>query len=750
MANAPMSDALRAETLALLKKANGNLTLASQMANVPRTTFQSRVRTAKLSMPAETPHEVSTTVELKDEIRTLKAQIASFNRETLDAKYIREKIIKLAEQPVRVPTWLLNNKAPKSAPGVPTLLASDWHWGEVVDPAQIGGVNEYSLKTAHDRAKRMINNTVDLLNNHMVNPSYPGIVFALGGDMITGDIHEELVATNEREVMPTVVDLWGVLAWCIETLADKFGRVFVPCVGGNHGRNCYDAETEILTSRGWLKIDAIDQDNDEIAAYVPESDTIRFEKSDGWFYDPAYRGDMISVESKGVSLLVTPEHTLWVKAPSAKHDLKSGPKAYEYPFSERKASERKWGDVWAAQCAINGWVGDAPAITVPATERTDEMIIEPNEKWAEFFGWYVSEGCSDDSRITISQSAEMNPEKYARVALLLAELGFEPKLRWNMIRIGCSGLARFLNSEFGKGAKNKRLPAWLKNWPKNLLAAFFDAAMDGDGCWEKRGGSSGGYTSASDELLDGMQEVAFKIGYSTSLGERYTSPVGDSGYCGTARKLGVTKTPYRSMSESRVIQYNGPIWCPRVSTGLVVVRRNGKAVISGNTKKMRAKGRNFTSFDWLLYTFLAKRFEGDARVTFYIPDGADALYSVYGHRYLLTHGDQFRGGDALIGPLGPIVRGDHRKRARNMQINADYDTIVMGHWHQLMQTQKFIVNGSLIGYNEYAYNNNYGFEPPRQALWITHPERGITFHMPVQVDGKKSVTDQPWIQWGKV
>lgn len=405
MANSPMSDALRAETLALLKKANGNLTLASQMANVPRTTFQSRVRTAKLGMPAETPHEVSATVELKDEIRTLKAQIASFNRETLDAKYIREKIIKLAEQPVRVPTWLLNNKAPKSAPGVPTLLASDWHWGEVVDPAQIGGVNEYSIKTAHDRAKRMINNTIDLLNNHMVNPSYPGIVFALGGDMITGDIHEELVATNEREVMPTVVDLWGVLAWCIETLADKFGRVFVPCVSGNHGRN---------------------------------------------------------------------------------------------------------------------------------------------------------------------------------------------------------------------------------------------------------------------------------------------------------------------------------------------------------TKKIRAKGRNFTSFDWLLYTFLAKRFEGDARVTFYIPDGADALYSVYGHRYLLTHGDQFRGGDALIGPLGPIVRGDHRKRARNMQINADYDTIVMGHWHQLMQTQKFIVNGSLIGYNEYAYNNNYGFESPRQALWITHPERGITFHMPVQVDGKKAVTDQPWIQWGKV
>lgn len=29
--------------------------------------------------------------------------------------------------------------------------------------------------------------------------------------------------------------------------------------------------------------------------------------------------------------------------------------------------------------------------------------------------------------------------------------------------------------------------------------------------------------------------------------------------------------------------------------------------------------------------------------------------------YLLTHGDQFRGGDGVIGALGPIIRGDHKK-----------------------------------------------------------------------------------------
>jgi len=60
------------------------------------------------------------------------------------------------------------------------------------------------MKIAHKRAKKMIEVAIDLLNNHMVNPKYPGIVFALGGDMVSGDIHEELMATNDAEIMPVV------------------------------------------------------------------------------------------------------------------------------------------------------------------------------------------------------------------------------------------------------------------------------------------------------------------------------------------------------------------------------------------------------------------------------------------------------------------------------------------------------------------------------------------------------------------
>ena len=83
---------------------------------------------------------------------------------------------------------------------------------------------------------------------------YPGIVAALGGDMISGNIHEELQTTNEINTMPTVLDLFGKLAPALKRLADVFGRVFVPCVSGNHGRDTKKiwAKDRNHTSFDWL------------------------------------------------------------------------------------------------------------------------------------------------------------------------------------------------------------------------------------------------------------------------------------------------------------------------------------------------------------------------------------------------------------------------------------------------------------------------------------------------------------------
>jgi hypothetical protein len=113
--------------------------------------------------------------------------------------------------------------------------------------------------------------------------------------------------------------------------------------------------------------------------------------------------------------------------------------------------------------------------------------------------------------------------------------------------------------------------------------------------------------------------------------------------------------------------------------------------------------------------------------------------------YILTHGDKFKAGDSIIGPIGPLMRGNQKKIARNQAVDQEYDVLLAGHWHQYIHLARLIVNSTLKGYDEFAAQNNYGFEPPTQALWITHPRFGITFRMPVYCEAPKRRAPAEWI-----
>lgn len=418
-----LSDAVLDEALAYLTK-YGNMVQAARALGIPRSTFEGRIREARTRQQrrereqkeremcasespgdgaAPVPPPPQTEIDaLRERLFELESQLRSHRANSLTDEWVKTKLIGLRDGIERFepPTWLVRPVRGEGLPGVPHAFWSDWHWGEVVDPSQIGGVNEFSMAIAHERARRLVEKTIYLLTRHVVNPKYPGIVVALGGDMMSGDIHDELTATNEQPLMPALLDLFGVLRWALKAIADQFGAVIVPCVAGNHGRN---------------------------------------------------------------------------------------------------------------------------------------------------------------------------------------------------------------------------------------------------------------------------------------------------------------------------------------------------------TRKPRMKERAFTNFDWLLYRFLADSLADDDRITFYIPDGPDARYSIFGWRYLLTHGDQFRGGDGMIGHYGPVLRGQRKKQARNAAIGQEFDVMIHGHFHSYWPTQRIIGNGSLKGYDEFANMLNLDYEPATQALWLTHPEHRVTMHIPVYLEeGAKIERDDEW------
>ena len=149
------------------------------------------------------------------------------------------------------------------------------------------------------------------------------------------------------------------------------------------------------------------------------------------------------------------------------------------------------------------------------------------------------------------------------------------------------------------------------------------------------------------------------------------------------------------------------------------------------SRKPRAKLRAKDNLDWLLPKLLEREFRGDKRVTFQIPEAADAWFQVYGRGHLLTHGDQVNGGSGIGGIWPPIMRMRARKTQVHMATDRPFDTLWMGHWHQYIGTAGLVVNGSVKGYDEYAKLSNFAPEPAQQAMAIATPENGITWQAPV-------------------
>lgn len=217
---------------------------------------------------------------LRDENTALRRALTQARREEDSAEHLRETIFQIAGEDPAPPTWLYEPTY-GGAPGVPVSMWSDWHWDEVVKADELGGLNEYNTTVQVRRLKALYTKIIDLAFQHMVNPQYPGIVINLGGDMITGEIHEELADTNERYVLQTLLDLSENIIAALKVIADAFGRVFVPCVVGNHGRMTMKPRMKgvVATSYEWLvycMVKKFFENDDRLQFAIPSETDARY------------------------------------------------------------------------------------------------------------------------------------------------------------------------------------------------------------------------------------------------------------------------------------------------------------------------------------------------------------------------------------------------------------------------------------------------------------------------------------------
>lgn len=147
------------------------------------------------------------------------------------------------------------------------------------------------------------------------------------------------------------------------------------------------------------------------------------------------------------------------------------------------------------------------------------------------------------------------------------------------------------------------------------------------------------------------------------------------------------------------------------------------------TRKVHFSTEMGNALELSMYHNLRKRFENEKRVTFVIDDSYLTYLDIYGYSIRFHHGHAVRYYGGVGGLTIPM-----NKAIAQWDINRQANLSVCGHFHQYMPMRRFVVNGSLIGFNAFALAGKFEFEPPSQSFFLLDKKRGKTVSIPILFD----------------
>jgi hypothetical protein len=131
------------------------------------------------------------------------------------------------------PRWLTPKRKPHRLAATATVQLSDLHLDEVVDPAQVGGLNAYNREIAELRLRRWARRPARWATSTAMSGTGAPDLGRRHGER--GDPRG--APRNECGLPPGNPHAWApLLAAAIRMVADFYGRVHVAAIVGNHGR----------------------------------------------------------------------------------------------------------------------------------------------------------------------------------------------------------------------------------------------------------------------------------------------------------------------------------------------------------------------------------------------------------------------------------------------------------------------------------------------------------------------------------
>lgn len=378
-----------------------------------------------------------------------------------------------------------------------------------------------------------------------------------------------------------------------------------------HQVSCYDEQTRALTSKGFKYYWELKQ-GDIVLSINPKTELLE-EKEIEKVIIQNYTGELIHFQSSRVDLEVTPNHRMLYKNKSKPNGpVIIGEAELVSKHSPVKLLRGDWKGLDVSSMALSE-IGKVPTEDLfylvgifigdgfisPQNKSTNSksgLSKEKRDKMKDRKGRFFKTGKIGKRDFVESHSWRIFLEIPAidkarkRTEEVLKHLGIP-----YTSQKGKAGEHLYFTSEhwvnffkqFGEGAKNKNIPAWLLRFDKKYLKCLFDGLIDSDGTYGKVNMC---YYTTSKKLTKDICELAFKIGYYPVINNRLTASMyqgrsirGSSFRIGFSNKDSIGIGKHVAKKE----KYSGKVWCVKVKDNKnLLVERNGKLALCGNTDEV--------------------------------------------------------------------------------------------------------------------------------------------------------------------
>jgi len=176
-------------------------------------------------------------LHLRRQNTQLRSQLDRYAAELGSQREMTQAVVAAVEAIEPYPRFYAPKATPSGSEVTAVIKFSDWHIGEVIRADETEGFGRFNWKTAQARVFNIVQSFSDWITTQRHAYRINELVVLAEGDFISGNIHEELMVTNEFPLPVQTANAGALLSEAVARLSTHFESVRLVEVGSdNHSR----------------------------------------------------------------------------------------------------------------------------------------------------------------------------------------------------------------------------------------------------------------------------------------------------------------------------------------------------------------------------------------------------------------------------------------------------------------------------------------------------------------------------------